>query len=134
MSGGKSSSIEFFTISKSGITYNYGKQTDFTTIEQFEREHAGFHKILKIRFFRRYRKWKNFTFWKKNVRNSKIQSAKRRLKKTLFILSDEFANPLLETTKYVNNFIRLYKKKAKDNINNINSMIQYGEALMKIGK
>ena len=42
--------------------------------------------------------------------------------------------PLLETTKYVNNFIRLYKKKAKDNINNINSMIQYGEALMKIGK
>ena len=42
--------------------------------------------------------------------------------------------PLLETTKYVNKFIRLYKKKAKDNINNINSMIQYGEALMKVGK
>ena len=36
----------------------------------------------------------------------------------MFILSDEFANPLLETTKYINKFIHLYKKKAKDNINN----------------
>ena len=52
----------------------------------------------------------------------------------LQIISLFFITISTSSNNNVNKFIRLYKKKAKDNINNINSMIQYGEALMKIGK
>ena len=100
LGNGRSTSMEFFTLNKNGITYTFGKETDFMTIEQYESEHTGFHKIKNIRFFKIYRKWKNFTFWKKNVRNAKIQSAKKALNKHLFILSSEFAPTLLKISKY----------------------------------
>ena len=92
--------MEFFTLNKNGITYTFGKQTDFMTIEQYEIRAHRLSQIKNIRFFKIYRKWKNFTFWKKNVRNAKIQSAKKALNKNLFKLSSEFAPTLLKISKY----------------------------------
>ena len=77
LGNGRSTSMEFFTLNKNGITYTFGKQTDFMTIEQYETEHTGFHKIKNIRFFKIYRKWKNFTFWKKTLEIQKYKAQKK---------------------------------------------------------
>ena len=36
---------------------------------QWEREHSLFHKMITVPMVARYRKWKSFTIWRKNVRS-----------------------------------------------------------------
>lgn len=48
----------YFTLSKEGVTQFQNKISTFTGLNQWEREHRLFHKIIDINFFRIYRYWK----------------------------------------------------------------------------
>ena len=56
------------TISARGITHFVDKEAIFMTIEEWEREVKMFHKLRSIEFFKNYKKWKNFSLWKKLMR------------------------------------------------------------------
>ena len=70
-----------------------------------------FDKIMKLEFFQRYRKWKNFTFWKKNVRRYKMDLAIKSLTERSFILSPELSVPLLKIRYLISNLMhrRIFK-------------------------
>ena len=87
---------EFFTLSQTGITRVSQGESDFTTLEHFEHEYSLYDGIMKLHFFQRYRKWKNFTVWKKNIRYYKMNLAKRKLDENLFFLNAELSIPLME--------------------------------------
>lgn len=48
----------YYTISSSGITRHKHGETEFTSLQQWQREYTLFHQISNIQFFRRYRRWK----------------------------------------------------------------------------
>ncbi|KAL7754337.1 hypothetical protein RI367_000318 [Sorochytrium milnesiophthora] len=83
---------DFYTISASGVTHYVGNYSEFTALNQWIREHHLFHNMIKINFFTKYRTWKNFTVWRKNVRRTKISGARKLLSKHLF-----FLDPVLQT-------------------------------------
>ena len=75
---------DYYTLSCSGITHFLGSSSDFTPLEQWEREYLLFNKMRKKPFFRVYRAWKNFTVWKKNVKAAKIATASEGITTNLF--------------------------------------------------
>ena len=77
----------YCTISKEGLTQYRDKSSQFTKLEQFEREYKLFHKISRIRFFALYKRWKAFFTWKKGLRRNKIANAVEALKNSLFVLN-----------------------------------------------
>jgi hypothetical protein len=64
----------------------------YCTVEQWEREHAIFHSIISIPFFRKFRIWKSFKIWKKARWERKLNNCTEALN-SLSIL-----NPLLRPT------------------------------------
>lgn len=48
----------YFTLSKEGVTQFRGKVSQFTGLNQWEREYRLFHKIANINFFKVYKRWK----------------------------------------------------------------------------
>jgi hypothetical protein len=57
----------YHTLSDSGVTHFMGNDTQFTSLQQYEREYYLYAMVTKIPFFAKYRTWKTFTVWKKNV-------------------------------------------------------------------
>jgi len=56
-----------------GITHFLDDQAEFKTIEEWERESKMFHLLLEIEFFKQYKKWKNFSLWKKLMRRNMMR-------------------------------------------------------------
>lgn len=48
----------YFTLSKEGVTQFRGKVSQFTSLQQWEREFKLFNKIANINFFKVYKRWK----------------------------------------------------------------------------
>jgi hypothetical protein len=86
---------DYFTLSCSGITHFVGADSDFTPLEQWEREYALFHRMRRIPFFAKYRKWKTFTVWKKNVKSGKVRASSATLRATLFLFVPALRDALL---------------------------------------
>ncbi len=61
------------TISARGVTYFINDEAVFKTIEEWERESQMFYKLLDIEFFKQYKKWKNFSLWKKLMRRNMMR-------------------------------------------------------------
>jgi hypothetical protein len=57
----------YFTLSKEGITICRDKVSQFTPLAQWERETLLFNKIINIRFFTLYKRWKAFTVWRRGL-------------------------------------------------------------------
>ena len=53
-------SSDYYTLSYTGITHFIGANSDFTPLDQFEREHYLFSMISEIHFFNKYWEWKMF--------------------------------------------------------------------------
>ncbi|TPX75806.1 hypothetical protein CcCBS67573_g02914 [Chytriomyces confervae] len=85
-------SLGYYTMSAEGVTFicESAGTSKFTPLKQWIRERHLFYNLLEIPFFKRYRLWKSFVTWKRNVLRTKIHLAKRKLEQTLFI-----ADPLL---------------------------------------
>ena len=84
---------DYYTMSKAGITHFVGQDSEFTSLEQWEREYSLFTLIRNIPFFAKYRLWKNFTVWKKNVRAEASGKCSAMLDTGLF-----FLNPTLRVS------------------------------------
>ena len=84
---------DYYTMSKAGITHFVGNDSEFTSLEQWEREYSLFTLIRNIPFFAKYRSWKNFTVWKKNVRAEASGKCSAMLDSGLF-----FLNPTLRVS------------------------------------
>jgi dynein heavy chain len=78
---------DYYTMSRSGVTHFVGNDSEFTSLEQWEREYGLFNRIRSIPFFAKYNIWKNFTVWKKTVRGGKARIASKALTDGLFFLN-----------------------------------------------
>eukprot|EP01029_Cantina_marsupialis_P009144 TRINITY_DN2137_c0_g5_i1.p1 TRINITY_DN2137_c0_g5~~TRINITY_DN2137_c0_g5_i1.p1 ORF type:complete len:3984 (-),score=1416.37 TRINITY_DN2137_c0_g5_i1:203-12154(-) len=87
---------DYYTMSKEGITHFVGNDSEFTSLAQWEREYHLFNVVRRIPFFEKYRKWKSFRVWRKNVSYFKIGEHKKVLKDQLFILSDGLRGALVK--------------------------------------
>eukprot|EP01039_Chlorochromonas_danica_P005727 gene5727-6311_t len=85
----------YFTLSKEGVTQFRHKVSTFTGLAQWEREYRLFHKIANINFFRKYKRWKAFTVWRKNLRQGKMTLASESVEANLFLFSPPLRKALL---------------------------------------
>ncbi len=87
---------DYYTFSRAGVTRFVGKgESEFTSLEQWEREYRLFGQLHAIPFFAKYRKWKGFSVWRKSVRRDKSGSAGNALLNGLFVL-----NPVLRSALF----------------------------------
>jgi len=86
----------YYTMSRAGVTHFYQQETDFTALDQWEREYFLFTKMMSIPFFKRFRMWKAFYFWKKYIRKTKHRKHARFLQENLYILNPVLRPSLLQ--------------------------------------
>ncbi|XP_070535810.1 dynein axonemal heavy chain 6-like isoform X2 [Ptychodera flava] len=86
---------DYSTISLKGVTHFSGDETDFTELDRWEQEYKYYTKLVKIRTFHLFRKWKAFTVWRKNVLSKKIANCKKQLQENLFIVNPSLRPALL---------------------------------------
>jgi dynein heavy chain len=86
----------YYTLSRAGIThFTKDGTTEFTPLDQWEREFQLFGKMRQINFFKSYRMWKTFSVWKKNIKNASLASAREALVKNLFIFIPSLRDALM---------------------------------------
>ncbi|KAJ3101998.1 Dynein heavy chain 6, axonemal [Phlyctochytrium planicorne] len=91
----------YYTLSLKGVTHFSSQgHGDFTPLKQWIREYNLFHKLLKIQFFISYRLWKCFIMWKRHILHSKVQRAKAKLMKNLFIVDPTLRTAVLTVRGY----------------------------------
>ncbi|XP_076676367.1 dynein heavy chain at 16F [Andrena cerasifolii] len=86
----------YMTISASGVTQYTPDEMNFTPIEQWEREYIFYLKLLKIRSFVVFRRWKAFYVWRKSVSCRKFIEARNILQDNLFISDPILSKSLLK--------------------------------------
>ncbi|XP_059155726.1 dynein axonemal heavy chain 6-like isoform X2 [Physella acuta] len=87
---------DYLTISQKGVTrMRKDDETEFILLDHWEQEVFYFEKLIKIKTFALFRKWKAFSVWRKNVRSSKIKSYKKNLDENLFIVNPSLRPALL---------------------------------------
>ena len=69
-------------------------KTDPEMAEEWEREVKMFHKLRNIPFFKNYKKWKNFSLWKKLMRRCIMNNCSQILRKELFLLDKHLRDPI----------------------------------------
>lgn len=89
-------SRNYFTMSKRGVTHFYNGATEFTPLEQWEREYFLFVEIKQIKFFRQFQIWKIFYFWNKFIRKLKNDKCRKFLKENLYMLNPHLRPSLTE--------------------------------------
>ena len=85
----------YFTLSKEGVTIYRDKVSQFTPLVQWERETLLFNKIIHIRFFALYKRWKAFTVWRRGLSGGKMDHARERLSSSMFCLCAPLREALL---------------------------------------
>lgn len=87
---------EYFTISNSGVSYyRPGEEVEFTPLDIFAREYCRYCRLIKIKVFIRFRTWKAFMVWYKNIRRKKVQQSIKSLETNLFLLQEALRPALL---------------------------------------
>ena len=56
---------DYFTVSCNGVTQFERTDSEFTSLNVFEKEYKDYHAMARIPFFFKYRSWKTFQVWKK---------------------------------------------------------------------
>lgn len=79
-----------------GVTHFFKGTAEFVTLDAWLRERDIYSKMMNIPFFARFRAWKSYTAWKKNVRTAKIHMNRRVLAKSLFSLDTTLCGYLLK--------------------------------------
>ncbi|XP_050519336.1 dynein axonemal heavy chain 6 [Diabrotica virgifera virgifera] len=80
----------FFTMSAKGVMQHVNSETIFTSLDKWENEYKMYCRLMEIKLFLYFRKWKGFYFWRTKIKRKKIYNAKRMLKDNLLSL-----NPIL---------------------------------------
>ena len=83
-------------------------EVEFMPLEHFERGYEYHKQIMKIPFFRLYRKWKSLRTWRGAVRAKKLRTCRAALQAQLFVLDPVLSKSLLKIREYVSR-VRVYK-------------------------
>lgn len=60
---------DYSTISMAGVTRLVnGREAEFTHVNQWIKDYKHFRKLIEIKTFAKFRIWKAFSVWRKNVR------------------------------------------------------------------
>ena len=86
----------YFTLSKEGVTIYKDRVSQFTPLEQWEREALMFNKISNIHFFQVYKRWKAFKVWRTGLRQGKMGESTESLNTNLFVLCAPLREALLK--------------------------------------
>eukprot|EP01060_Flectonema_neradi_P004124 TRINITY_DN12705_c0_g1_i2.p1 TRINITY_DN12705_c0_g1~~TRINITY_DN12705_c0_g1_i2.p1 ORF type:complete len:4231 (+),score=761.72 TRINITY_DN12705_c0_g1_i2:111-12803(+) len=97
----------YFTMAREGVTHVQCGEADFLPLDQWMTEHNVFQKILQIGFFSKYRRWKAFYTWRKQVRRTRITAFKSFLEDNLFILNPDLSPPQLQVRKICQELLQL---------------------------
>ena len=93
-----------------GVTRIRDNETEYSSLGIWEKEFKDYKILVKIPTFSKFRIWKAFAVWRKNVRTKKISKCKNLLKENLFIVND-VSFPVL--SQYG---VRVYGIKLKGNL------------------
>merc|ERR1719502_1320480 len=88
---------DYYTLGLSGVTHFANGKAEFTPLERWQREYRLHGRLKRINFFSKYRRWKAYFTWHKQVRSSKMKQASNDLSERLFILSPILREALLKT-------------------------------------
>ncbi|CAH1788943.1 unnamed protein product, partial [Owenia fusiformis] len=84
------------TMSIKGVTrMRNDDETEFCQLDRWELEYKYFKRLVKIKAFRLFRKWKAFSVWRKNVVTNKAKKCKKALNENLFIVNPSLRPALL---------------------------------------
>lgn len=86
----------FFTMSAKGVMQHVGSEVIFTSLDKWEAEFDMFQRLMKIKTFRMFRKWKGFYVWRKNIIFAKFITAQKNLNHNMFILNPMLRQGLLD--------------------------------------
>ncbi|XP_057658316.1 dynein axonemal heavy chain 6 isoform X1 [Diorhabda carinulata] len=86
----------FFTMSAKGVMQHVGSEIIFTTLDKWEKEYNMYCRLMEIRLFHYFRKWKGFYVWRINVKRKKIYNAKRNLEENMLSLNPILRQGLLD--------------------------------------
>ncbi|XP_066151500.1 dynein axonemal heavy chain 6 [Euwallacea fornicatus] len=86
----------FFTMSARGVMQHVRSEATFTSLDKWENEYDMFQKLMTIRTFRNFRKWKGFYVWRKNIIYSKYTAAQKHLAQNMFLLNPFLRQGLLD--------------------------------------
>ncbi|XP_060075174.1 dynein axonemal heavy chain 6-like [Ylistrum balloti] len=87
---------DYCTISQQGAArMRSDDETEFVTLDRWEQEYHYFQKLIKIRTFALFRKWKAFNVWRKNVRTKRLKDCTKSLNENLFIVNPSLRPALL---------------------------------------
>ncbi|XP_013408536.1 dynein heavy chain 6, axonemal [Lingula anatina] len=87
---------DYCTISIKGVTrMRDDDETEHVPLDRWEQEYRYFRKLIKISVFAKFRKWKAFSVWRKNVRTKKLSDCKKALNENLFIVNPSLCPALL---------------------------------------
>ena len=89
-------STNYYTMSRAGVTHFYHTDTDFTSLDQWEREYFLYTKMMEIPFFKKFRMWKAFYFWKVHIRRTKSDKCRKILDENLYILNPYLRDSLIQ--------------------------------------
>lgn len=87
---------DYCTVSLKGLTrMRDDDETEFVPLDRAEQEYVCFAKLVKIGIFAKFRKWKAFSVWRKNVSSKILHSRKKTLNENLFIVNQSLRPALL---------------------------------------
>eukprot|EP00658_Telonema_sp_P-2_P007688 TRINITY_DN12860_c0_g3_i2.p1 TRINITY_DN12860_c0_g3~~TRINITY_DN12860_c0_g3_i2.p1 ORF type:complete len:536 (-),score=171.76 TRINITY_DN12860_c0_g3_i2:61-1668(-) len=90
---------DFYTLGLSGVTHFCNGKAEFTPLERWQREFRLYARLKKIGFFQKYRRWKSYFCWRKQVCTNKMRAASSQLSDKLFFLSPILRSALLVTRR-----------------------------------
>lgn len=79
---------EYMVISKRGLTKYVGGVAEFLSMEAFNLEGRTYQRLMEIDYFKTYKKWKNFSIWKRLTKMNRLRECIRAIDNCI-LLSDE---------------------------------------------
>ncbi|CBZ51589.1 Dynein heavy chain family protein, related [Neospora caninum Liverpool] len=87
---------DYLTLSSRGIAhYREGGETEYLSLQAWERDQEKYRKIVSIPFFANYQKWRILSIWKTVMREVRFKLCASILQKNLFSLDDILRKALL---------------------------------------
>lgn len=75
-------------MSANGVMQNIGTEVIFTSLDKWEEEYNMYCRLLQIKTFFYFRKWKGFYVWRTNIVHKKRRNAGRNLEANMLLLND----------------------------------------------
>ncbi|KAJ8965683.1 hypothetical protein NQ314_003965 [Rhamnusium bicolor] len=86
----------FFTMSTKGVMQHIGSEAVFTSLDKWEAEYTMYCRLMQIKTFFHFRKWKGFYVWRKTILYKKYHNAQKKLGNNMLSLNPILRGALLD--------------------------------------